>query len=346
MTVASFERIDYQLRNNKHIERQLIFGRLARASSLVDFGEYRYLGFGSMWFVDFRMAHRILAIHDMVSMERTKHAERAEFNSPFRCIQVVGGESAATITGFSREDWKKPVIAWLDYDGNLDSSVSRDIGAMLDKAAVGSVVLASVNASFLNYRPRNIQGPRKREQTALGQVESMLGAAVVPPRYDKGTSPGGNHQDVGEEEFAEFLAVAILSWMVHYTGKAKRMVGNGVTESLVSFLPLFNYCHKDGVEMVTVGGVLIDKSTLAPWKERVGEGIEWSAVDAGLPIHERLDLIPLTVKEKVLLDRCLPRDRLDFLASARAEGLRIADEYLSKYWRYYRQFPMYFETPL
>lgn len=62
MTGASFERIDYQLRYNKHIERKLVFDILSRAAQRVSFSEHRYLGFGSMWFSDFRLARRLLGL--------------------------------------------------------------------------------------------------------------------------------------------------------------------------------------------------------------------------------------------------------------------------------------------
>ena len=174
-----------------------------------------------------------------------------------------------------------------------------------------------------------------------------MSAAVVAPRFDRAASAGGNHEDVDREEFPEFLAVAILSWMAHFLAQAKRKaVGSDDAEEVLTFLPLFNFSHKDGVDMVTVGGVVVDKAVLPLWKDKVAEGIVWSTIDPGLPTHERLDLIPLTIKEKVALDRCLPWEQPDFLAGAKADGLQISDEHLSKYWRYYRQFPMFFETSL
>ncbi|MGC0014731.1 O-methyltransferase, partial [Ralstonia pseudosolanacearum] len=39
----SFERIDYQLRYNKHIERKMIFDLLSRAHQHVGLANHRYL---------------------------------------------------------------------------------------------------------------------------------------------------------------------------------------------------------------------------------------------------------------------------------------------------------------
>ena len=72
MAGASFLEIDYSLRPNKSIERKVIFEFFASIRERFSLSDYTYVGFGSMWFVDFVMAHRTLGIKDMVSFEKTK----------------------------------------------------------------------------------------------------------------------------------------------------------------------------------------------------------------------------------------------------------------------------------
>lgn len=348
MTGPSFERIDYQLRYNKHIERKLVFDVLARAKPLIGFESHRYLGFGSMWFSDFRLAHRVLGLKSMISMEREEYSERATFNQPYRCIDVHGENS----TDFLRKlKWDSPFISWLDYDGCLEVSVVEDLGILLDDCPADSIVLVSVNAKRSNYRPKGsmkeIVG--KRLGTALGQVEALLGSGVVTPRFEPPkVETGAAHGDVSEENFAEFFAEALLAFMAHRIASAGRKFGVSPDgkDIPLRFLPLFNFCHKDGVEMVTVGGVVCSGSDDGnPWCNDAALGIERNATDR-LPTHQRLDLVPLTLKEKLTLDSCLPHEEPDFLAEAKGKGVRLDDSELSKYWRYYGQFPVFFEVPV
>ena len=347
MTTPSFERIDYQLRYNKHIERKLVFDVLARAMPLVGFGQHRYLGFGSMWFSDFRLAHRVLGLSSMISMERKKYEKRANFNRPYRCITVKGENS----TDFLRKlEWNSPLISWLDYDGCLEQSVVEDLGLFVDDCLANSVVIVSVNAGRANYRPKaSMTGSAgKRISTALGQVEALLGVGVVPPRFEPTPPAGGAaHGDVSEEQFAEFLAEALLAFLTHRVTTGSRKFGVTADGKAIpmKFLPLFNFCHKDGAEMVTVGGVVC--SALAegnPWFNDAALGMERNADN--LPKHYRLDMVPLTLKEKLTLDSCLPHDEVNFMAEAKQKGIGLDDSELLKYRRYYGHFPMFFEVPI
>lgn len=346
MTSPSFERIDYQLRYNKHIERKLVFDVLARAMPSVGFDRHCYLGFGSMWFSDFRLAHRVLGLNSMISMEREEYSKRANFNRPYRCIQVEGVNSTEYLRSLK---WDSPFISWLDYDGCLEQSVVEDLGIFLDGCLPNSVLLLSVNAKRSNYRPKGMRNEDvgKRIATALGQVEALLGAGVVSPKFEPPKAETA-HGDVSEEQFAEFLAEALIAFLAHRVASSGRKFGVTADgkDIPLRFLPLFNSCHKDGVEMVTVGGVVcsgVDEGN--PWCNDTALSIERNTSDK-LPRHHRLDLVPLTLKEKLTLDSCLPHGEMEFMADAKEKGIGLDDSELSKYWRYYGHFPVFFEAPI
>lgn len=351
MTGPSFERIDYQLRYNKHIERKLVFDVLSRAQQLIGIQGHRYLGFGSMWFSDFRLAHRVLGLHEMASMEREKHAARAEFNRPYRSIEVKSGFSTDTLRNFNAKDWSRPLIAWLDYDGCLESYVVKDLEILLSNCASSSVVIVTLNAARGSYRPKvPSTAPRARINTALGQVESLLGGGVVPPRFEPTVTAGGMHGDVNQLDFPEFMAEALLSFMSHKlaaSGRQVEIVHGAETQSRpLCFVPLFNFCHKDGVDMVTIGGAITAGEGEDLWRNKVGGDIKRTE-DGLFPRHQRLDIAPLTLKEKLTLDACLPHSGEDeFIQQAKNSGLQLQDQELSKYWLYHQYFPVYFETPL
>ena len=207
MTAPSFERFDYQLRSNKHVERKLIFDFLVRARKSFDFSTYSYLGLGSLWFADHRLAHRLLDIDDLISLEAAENADRAIFNKPYGSIKVHAGLSHEVLPTWPEKDWERPKIAWMDYDGNLDTDVVSDITLLSQRLEVNSVLLVTVNANFQNYRIKQnaVEAASKRniilDPRAIAMLAQLLGDAV-PENYLNRVEPGRSKPvDVKEKDF-------------------------------------------------------------------------------------------------------------------------------------------------
>lgn len=277
----------------------------------------------------------------MVSMERFQYAQRARFNRPYRCIEVKEGNSTDVVRNL---EWNAPLIAWLDYDGCLEQSVVDDIDVLLGNCPRDSVVLLTINAVRTSYRPRNTDAEKRRTRgsTALGQIELLLGDGVISPRFEpQQQAVGSMHGDVPEGAFAECLAEALLAFMVHRVRRSGRE-WDVERKIPMEFLPLFNVFHKDGADMVTVGGVLCGSSRDdQPWRH---EALGIKRNPQGMPDHIRLDLVPLTLKEKLVLDSCLPQSEQGFVAEAKERGICLDAAELTKYWRYYDYFPVFLET--
>lgn len=330
----SFERFDYLLRTNKQIERRLVFEALHSAAQRVGFQNHWYLGFGSMWFGDFKMAHRLLSIDQMVSIELKDHAPRAKFNSPYGGVRVEAGVSSEVLERLAEDTWNKPVIAWLDYDGRLDQDVVADVEYILNRGMPNSVIIVTVNGARGTYRGKE---PKAREQTALGMVESVLGTASISPTY---SSMGS---DVLASDFPQFLAESMLTFMQHRVVESARQH----RDQRLQFVPLYCLHHKDGADMVTVGGALVEEQSAQLWM-RCLQQHRLICDETGAPRYCRLDLVPVTIKEKIVLDSCLPfpHDDAEYIRVARAAGLELKDEDMQKYRRFYRQFPVFVETPV
>lgn len=339
----SFERFDYLLRTNKHIERKLVFDILAGAAQRLDFSRHWYLGFGSMWFGDFRLAHRRLGIDNMISMELKKHAPRANFNRPFAGVKVEAGECSAILAGLSADAWEKPVAAWLDYDGYLNEDVVKDITLLLSRSARNSTIIVTVNGARSTYRVRKQNGILEKKETSVGVVETFLGGGSIPTRFDPKQNAAGNYVDLPESVFPEFLTEAISAFMEHCVVSTAREVDG---QSL-KFITLYRLHHRDGADMVTVGGALMTEADESVWREcltrhpLLGNG-------AGGSAYCRLDLVPVTVKEKIALDECLPDqgDGTEFINAAKAAGIALSDEEMTKYRKFYRHFPVFVETTM
>lgn len=339
----SFERFDYLLRTNKHIERKLVFDILDAAAQKIGFDDHWYLGFGSMWFGDFRLAHRRLGIDRMVSMEHSDYAARAEFNRPFAGVKVEPGECNAVMTNMSVAAWSKPLVAWLDYDGYLRKDVVEDIDLLLSRAQPNSAIVITVNGARGTYRVRKPNGQMERHETSVGVIETFLGSGSTPTRYAPQPNAAGSYTDIPEAEFPEFLTEAIASYMEHQVVASAREVEG----QRLKFVSLYRLHHRDGADMVTVGGAIVTEATEAVWRECLARHSVLSGV-AGYPTYCRLDLVPLTVKEKIVLDECLPDagDGTGFVAAAKAAGVALSDLEMAKYRKFYRHFPLFVETSM
>jgi len=82
--------VQYDLRPAKQVERRMFvdaFQRLAQAG--FEIRDYQYTGFGSIFFVDFIIFHKLLGISKMLSIEHDERIEtRVKFNCPFECVDV------------------------------------------------------------------------------------------------------------------------------------------------------------------------------------------------------------------------------------------------------------------
>ena len=346
MSSPSFERFDYQLRSNKHIERKLIFDLLARSRSHVNFTTYRYVGLGSMWFADHRLAHRLLNIDDLVSIEQVDHAPRAEFNKPYGTVKVLPGLSHAVLPSWGDEDWARPMVVWMDYDGILDADVVGDMTLLCQRLLPESVLIVTVNAHFNSYRVNKsaVEAAARRgekiDPRAIATLFRLLGN-VVPETLLSNQTKAGQPVDVNEAEFAAQFADALLGFMEHKI----TISGRQEEGQLLRFSPLFNFCHKDGAEMITVGGAITTPDKKISW-ENVLQQDPLVAVSKSKPKHHRLDLIPITLREKLVLDSILPASDEDFERQADERGLKLNMEQAKRYRQYYRHFSIFVEAPV
>src|SRR5215469_15284764 len=87
--------VNYSLRHNKCIERAIVFDGIRLILNQLSAMNAVYIGFGSAWFSDFLLAHRILGIQEMISIEADPVTyKRAVFNRPYRTLEVLEGESS------------------------------------------------------------------------------------------------------------------------------------------------------------------------------------------------------------------------------------------------------------
>ncbi|WP_342356132.1 O-methyltransferase [Pseudomonas luteola] len=144
----SGRKINYAVRPAKSIERKMmrdVFNCLCHHSPLRN---YKYVGFGSKYFVDFSLFHRHLGISNMISIEAdSTNTERYEFNKPYSSIEMRYGKSTDILPAVSVIPGK--TIYWLDYDGIFSPYMLRDAAIVSKTIESGSMYCVSFNCSSL-----------------------------------------------------------------------------------------------------------------------------------------------------------------------------------------------------
>lgn len=309
--MASYEKIDYSIRPNKALERRLLFQRLAELQiGLVD---YEYVGFGSMWFVDFLLAHRMLGISTLVSVE-AGDAARAEFNRPLGCIKVMEGIS----TDYLRDrQWDRHGLFWLDYDGPLDECVMEDLDVLENKALAGDLLFITVNANHTSYATKF--------EDFIERMRELFGDLV--PSSPKESESWGRRRT--PKMLASLIFKSIRS------GLQKRGARR-------EFLPMANLVYADGATMLTVGGSFVARGAT----QRVGAQWFSSQLPSLGDESEQVELqVPvLTRREKIALDRLVPGAAAEIikeLRTTRKELSFLRDRDIRRYVEWYRHFPVF-----
>lgn len=311
MSSASYDAIDYNLRPAKAIERKMLaelFRRLDRAAALK---HYRYVGFGSPYFADFALFHRSLDIQSMVSIEREVDDQpRFEFNRPFGAVELMFGESAEVLPQL---DWEQRSIVWLDYDDPLDTAMLNDIALCVDRLMSGSVLIVSARAQL-------DADPEIRFTELKENLENF-----VPPELTMDDLGGWDIAHLYRQIIDERINGAIRD---RNTGRSASVQ--------VAYTQLVNFEYADGVKMMTVGGVILNKSDAANFRSCDFEEFEFYKPSADA---YRIKLPRLTPKEVRHLDALLPSGTPP---DATDVGIPLTQS--NKYAAVYRYFPKYVDV--
>jgi len=314
--MPSFDAINYSLRPNKNVERKLVFTGLRELDRRVDLSGHRYIGLGSLWFVDFVLAHKSLGIADMVSIENTQIGHRrAQFNQPLSCIRVLPGEASAVLPEIDYED--KPALIWLDYDSGIGGPVLRDIANVLPRLLPGSVFVVTVSAKKNDLPTQDAAENELTPEQALREIAGDLVPPALPAkRFQKNEYPR--------------LVAEIVSNQFRSTWLRTGRPG--------SWIELFDIVYSDTTPMVTLGGFVASAETEAPVQQLVATP-KWP----GRP-PEPISLPPLTLKEKIALDRLMPTAAVPTQKQVAQLGFDLKQDQIAAYHRHYRDYPIFGEV--
>ena len=308
---ASYLKVFYDLRPAKQIERRMIIDALqVLAESGFRIRNYQYTGFGSIYFVDFILFHRLLGMNRLLSVEYdTAIAQRVQFNRPFGQVDVKMGPISSFIPLLDR-DLKH--LLWLDYDFRLRRSVLEDTILAANRLSPGSLLLITVDVE-----PPSEGGPHTWSEYFKREAGDLLPFEATVDSFALSRLPFMN---------AQILFNAIRNGIV----------GRGNIE----FIPLFNFDYRDGHRMLTVGGMFAttsERSMLNACDFGHADYLRRSTADEPYEIR-----VPrLTRRERIYLDHHMPS-----ADGWSPPDFELSVEDLESYRRVYRYYPAYAELLL
>lgn len=291
---------------------------------------YRYIGFGSIYFSDFQLVHCALGIDDMISIEKDEAAAACfDFNKPYRTIDLKYGHSSVILPTLA---WSKPTILWLDYDGKLATAMLADIDTFCLKCLSGSVLLISVNA-----QPEFDPTEKEREEyKAETGEEYKAGAyrlrklnALVGDKVPLGVR-GGDLRGRG--------LASVSKKIIDNQIAAQLVVRNALlpADDKIIYKQLFNFHYRDGALMITIGGLFFRAADADLYEACSFEKLHF--IRSG-DEHYEIRIPCLTAKEIRHLNGQLPIDPASPLS---APGVPASD--LATYAEVYRYFPAFSEV--
>ena len=310
--MSSFNVVNYSLRPSKSIQRQIVFDGVRTLKSRLGLSNMVYVGFGSIWFIDFVMAHKLLDIDDMISMESDEIGyQRATFNKPYATVHVYRGHSSKLLIKLYNDSnfFNRPWVVWLDCDDHLNEALTDDIRSVIERSPPDTIFLITFNGHERNY------GRRPPERVA--RLRDLLGD-IVPDELSGNQCKGENMQ--------ETLADLTIDFMKSIGVESGRSGG---------FEPAFRIIYKDVSPMITVGGIM-------PSPEKSSEAKSIVGVESWKCRPERCIVAPLlTIRETAVLQSLLPRNDDLSRNTVQEQGFDLEDGQIESFQRYYREYPTF-----
>lgn len=321
--MASFEKINYNIRANKSIERKMISELIQRLSLYSELNEYRYIGLGSPYFTDFILFHKYLGLNNMISIEKEESKKaRFEFNKPFSCIDMHYGNATTILPNLELD--KNLNIIWMDYDGKIEDYVFSDIDSIVANSAAGSLFLVSIN----------VEPSPGEKGNRMQELVDRVGKNRIPVEFEDLNL----NRTVLPQVIYEMIDTQIKKSLLERTGGDK---------SILEYRQLFHYLYKDGAQMLTVGGILLDKKQNKAFKKLKTDNIKHLSSTAE---PSKIKCPNLTYKEVHFLNNILPCE-LEFtnngyIKNKEFKKLPLNHHDMKDFADIYRYYPNFSETNL
>ena len=329
--------VPYHLRTNKAVERQLFLEVLKKINDFYQLNKYEYVGFGGNFLEDYKLLGTLFDFREMISIERDQSVyKRQLFNLPSKKITCTRQESYDFIDDLDRSITTSKLVIWLDYANADLKQQLREVADLAPKLINGDVLKITFNAepNSIKFRaPKVPQGALRPNRNKL-RLEKFQ---KLTSRYFPNS-------------FAEYEHMSDVKKYPQLLKETLHLLVDSIfnVSSSLMFQPLTSYFYKDGAQMFTLTGIVLDKATLKPFMNKTKlydwnlSNLKWS--DKPIEIN-----VPwLSIKEKAVLDSYLPEADEDILrrvhddtnvslCDEEQDSFELFKEY-AKYSRYVSQF--------
>ena len=314
----------YHLRPNKAVDRNLFVESLVYLGKMVDISHYRYIGFGSYEFDEFKMIYRTLGIEDLHSIEMDSDVfRRQKFNKPYSCIQLFN----KTCGEYFDEDYdnNRHSIIWADFsEANKKHSQCQDISNICSKMQKGDVLRITLNAN-----PTGISTGGKQASDVPPQERKKLRFNALREELNEFFPEGISEEDVTKNGYPRLLLKVI-----------KKAVYQDLDVDL-SPCPLCSYVYSDNTQMMTVTIIMcsaVDRENSIMRLRQIFNGWESYVNIDEWDKFVRIDLPLLTVHEQLEIGQY---EKDEEGTKTIEDVMGIKKEELERYLLFARYYPNY-----
>lgn len=314
----------YHLRPNKAVDRNLFVESLVHLGKKMDISHYRYIGFGSYEFDEFKLIYRALGIEDLHSIEMNSDVfRRQRFNKPYDCIQLFN----KTCGEYFDEDFDgaKKSIVWADFSvANQKYSQCQDIANICSKMQEADILRITFNAN-----PTGITTGGKQASEIPAEDRKRIRFNALKEELGEFFPDGVCEDDLTHNRYPLLLLKTI-----------KKAVYQDLDVDL-SPCPLCSYVYSDNTQMLTVTILICSakerEHTIEELREIFGDWESFVNIDEwDKPI--KIDLPPLTVHEQLEIGQY---EKNEVGEKRIEEEMGIKSDELRRYLRFARYYPNY-----
>lgn len=314
----------YQLRPNKYIDRSIFLQNLLCLNKIYPLEKHSYIGFGSYLFADFKLIHETLNITDMISLECDPDVyERAKFNKPYNCIKIVNASSTEFISNFPSEE--KNYIIWLDYvtPGELGEQFS-DFCGLLNVMQPYDIIKITLNA---NPGSLGTASQKEMHESRLNNLRTKI---------DHYLPEDASKNDVTLKKYP-ILLLNSLRIAALETLKESCFQKNFL-------FPLSSSIYKDGQQMVTFTGIILDDHEKENQIKRAANKYPFLTFSWNDPCNIKVPI--LTLKEILHINNLLPDGDAKQQIEEKYPFLLKSVENIDSYLFYYKHYPHFHSITL